>query len=313
MRRVRRSTPAGEHRPVLLDAVLEALAPRPGEVAVDCTVGWAGHSVEILRRLGPQGMLIGLDLDADNLPKANERLATVGHPFRLHHANFAALPTILQELGVTRVDALLADLGMSSMQVDDPQRGFSYRRDGPLDMRMDRSRGRTVAQLLATISQDDLAQALRELGDEEHADAIAAAIVRARSQEPLERTHQLSRLIQLATRQGEWRLHPDERTWKLHPAARTFQALRILVNRELGNLGNLLRVLPDVLHTGGRAALISFHSGEDRIVKAAFQEGRRRSWYDRSSEEVVRTELAERDANPRARSAKLRWVRRGGL
>src|SRR5437762_10777459 len=130
-RNSRRSTAPGEHRPVLLDAVLEALEPRPGQVAVDCTLGWAGHSVEILRRLGPDGLLIGLDWDADNLPKARERLTAIGHPFQLRHANFAALPTLLHELGRERVDMILADLGMSSMQVDDPERGFSYRRDGP--------------------------------------------------------------------------------------------------------------------------------------------------------------------------------------
>jgi len=310
MRPVRRSTPPGEHRAVLLDAVLAALDPQPGQVAVDCTVGWAGHSAEILRRLGPGGLLIGLDWDADNLPKAHERLAALGHPFRLHHANFAALPTILQEHGRSQVHLVLADLGMSSMQVDDPQRGFSYRRDGPLDMRMDRTRGRTAAQILATISQADLVQALRELGDEEHAEAIAAGIVQARAHTPLERTGQLARVVQLATHGHAWRLHPAAGKWNLHPAARTFQALRLLVNRELGNLGNLLRVLPEVLVPGGRSAVISFHSGEDRLVKTAFAEGQRRNWYQRVSESVERADLAERDQNPRARSAKLRWVHR---
>jgi 16S rRNA (cytosine1402-N4)-methyltransferase len=311
MRRVQRSTPAGEHRPVLLDAVLAVLDPQPGEVVVDCTVGWAGHGVEILRRLGPQGLLIGLDWDADNLPKAHERLAAVGHPFHLHHANFAALPAVLSEHGLDGADLLLADLGMSSMQVDDTERGFSYRRDGPLDMRMDRSRGRTAAQVLGTIAEADLARALREFGDEENADAIAAAIVQARAKEPLERTQQLAKVVQQATRQGTWRLHPKPGQWNLHPGAKTFQALRILINRELGNLGNLLRILPKALRPGGRAAIISFHSGEDRLVKAGFLEGQRGGWYDRIAQEVVRADLAERDQNPRARSAKLRWVRKG--
>jgi len=305
-----RSTPAGEHRPVLLDAVLAALDPRPGQVAVDCTVGWAGHGVEILRRLGPTGLLIGFDWDADNLPKARERLEAVGFPFQLHHANFAALPTILQEQGRERVDMILADLGMSSMQVDDPERGFSYRRDGPLDMRMDRSRGRTSAQLLASISEKDLATALREFGDEENADVIAAAIIEARAGEPIVRTEQLARLIQLASGQSKWRLHPRPGKWNTHPAAKTFQALRIMVNREFGNLGNLLRVSPDCLAPGGRAAVISFHSGEDRLVKAAFGEGRREGIFAEISEEIVRPTLAEREQNPRARSAKLRWARK---
>ena len=305
---LRRSTPPGEHRPVLLDAVLQTLDPQPGQVAVDCTVGWGGHSVEILRRLGPEGLLIGIDWDADNLPKAQERLTAVGHPFRLEHANFASLPAVLQKHGRERVDLLLADLGMSSMQVDDPERGFSYRRDGPLDMRMDRSRGRTAAQLLATMSEADLAQALRELGDEEQAATIAAAIVGAREKAPLGRTNQLADVVQLALGRQNWRLQPKRGKWETHPAARTFQALRLLVNRELGNLGNLLRILPAVLAPGGRAAIISFHSGEDRIVKDVFRIGARTGQYSSYSDRVIRAAFTETSDNPRARSAKLRWV-----
>src|SRR5262249_5930164 len=145
----RRSTPAGEHRPVLLAEVLAALAPQPGETVVDCTVGWAGHAAELLQRVGPGGRLLGIDFDADHLPRARERLQAVGHPSPLHQGNFAGLPAVLAGEGPAGVDMVLADLGMSSMQVDDPERGFSYVRDGPLDMRMDRSRGRTAAQVLA--------------------------------------------------------------------------------------------------------------------------------------------------------------------
>src|SRR5205823_5191552 len=163
--RGRRSTPAGQHRPVLLQEVLTVLAPQPGEIAIDCTVGWAGHAVELLRQVGPQGRLVGIDLDAENLLRARERLEAVGTTFCLHHGNFAGLPAILAAEGLIGVDLLLADLGMSSMQVDDPERGFSYARDGPLDMRMDRSRRRTAAQLLATISAKEFEQALRDLGD----------------------------------------------------------------------------------------------------------------------------------------------------
>src|SRR5439155_15453154 len=137
MQRARRSTPAGEHRPVLLDEVLAVLDPRPGQVAVDCTLGFGGHAVELLKRVGPTGKLIGIDLDADNLPHARSRLEAVGHPFALHHGNFAGLPAILAAEGVDRCDCLLADLGMSSLQLDEPSRGFSYAREGPLDMRMD--------------------------------------------------------------------------------------------------------------------------------------------------------------------------------
>jgi 16S rRNA (cytosine1402-N4)-methyltransferase len=295
---------------VLLDEVLAALDVRPGEVAVDCTAGWGGHAAELLRRVGPQGRLVGLDLDADNLPRARERLAAVGVPFSLHHSNFAALPGVLAAEGLGPVDAVLADLGMSSLQVDDPGRGFSYARDGPLDMRMDRTRGRTAAELLATIPEEELARALRELGDEPDAERVARLLVEARGKGELKRTGDVARVLLDATRTGKWRLHPRPGRWNLHPAARTFQALRILVNRELANLTQLLRVLPDVLKPGGRAALISFHSGEDRLVKAAFRDGLRAGVYAAVSAEPVRASFAERAANPRSRSAKLRWARR---
>jgi 16S rRNA (cytosine1402-N4)-methyltransferase len=308
-KRSHRSTPPGQHRPVLLDEVLAALAPRPGEVAVDCTVGWAGHAAELLRLVGPGGRLIGLDFDAENLPRARERLAAVGFPFALHHGNFAGLPAVLAAEGVPAADLLLADLGMSSMQVDDAERGFSYARDGPLDMRMDRSRGRSAAQVLATIAEADLARALRELGDEPEAERVAAALVAARGQRPLERTGDVARVL-LEAAGGAWRLHPAPGRWNLHPAARTFQALRILVNRELANLEQLLRVLPGCLRPGGRVAVISFHSGEDRLVKAAFREGLHAGVYEAVSPEPVRASWAERQDNPRARSAKLRWTRR---
>jgi 16S rRNA (cytosine1402-N4)-methyltransferase len=313
--RGRRSTPPGEHRPVLLDEVLRVLEVRPGAIVVDGTVGWAGHAVELLRRAGPGGRLIGLDLDADNLPRARERLTATGSPFSLHHSNFAALPAILAAEGVSAVQGVLADLGMSSMQVDDAERGFSYVRDGPLDMRMDRSRGRSAAQVLATISEADLARALRELGDEPEAERIAAALVAARQRAPLERTSDVTRVIQEAVQPAQtktpWRLHPAPGRWNLHPAARTFQALRILVNRELANLEQLLRVLPDVLAPGGVAAIISFHSGEDRLVKASFRDGLRLGIYEAVADEPLRASFAEHTANPRARSAKLRWARRG--
>ncbi len=316
MARGQRSTPAGEHRPVLLQEVLTALSPQPGETVADCTLGWGGHAVELLQRVGPQGRLLGIDLDADNLERARARLQATGNPFTLLQGNFAALPNLLAAEAIASIDSLVADLGMSSMQVDDVERGFSYRRDGPLDMRMDRSRGRTAAQILASISEADLSQALRELGDEPEAELVAAAIVAAREQQPIERTGQLSRIILDVTRgqrqEAEWRLHPGRGRWNLHPAARTFQVLRILVNRELANLEQLLRVLPQCLRPGGRAAIISFHSGEDRLVKTAFRAGLAAGIYSQISLEPVRGTEEERAANPRARSAKLRWARRSG-
>lgn len=313
----RRSTPPGTHRPVLAADVLAALQPQPGEVVVDCTVGWAGHAVELLRRVGATGRLIGLDLDRDQFERAQGTLQEVGLPFSVHHGNFAGLAPVLADSGIDGVDVLLADLGMSSMQVDDAGRGFSYVRDGPLDMRMDRSRGRTAAELLGTIAEDELARALRELGDEEDADVIARAIVTARNQRMLQSTTELAQVIQEAVQKRQhvqpWRLHPTSKQWKTHPAARTFQTLRILVNRELANLEHLLRVLPSVLRPGGRAAIISFHSGEDRLVKTAFRDGLRAGWYEAVSPEPIRATFAEKSANPRSRSAKLRWARREGV
>ena len=308
-----RSTPAGSHRAVLPDEVLAVLDPRPGEVAVDCTLGLAGHAALLLQRLGPDGRLIGLDWDQDNLARARDVLTATGLPFTVHHSNFAALPNILAAEGLAGADVILADLGMSSMQVDDPERGFSYVRDGPLDMRMDRSRGRTAADLLATLPQADLAAALRELGDEPEAERIAAALVDARTREPLRHTADVARVVgaalgQPTTREAGWKLRTGRRQWQTHPAARTFQALRLLVNRELGNLQQLLRVLPQCLRPGGRAAVISFHSGEDRLVKAAFRAGLQAGVYERIAPEPVRATPQEKLANPRSRSAKLRWA-----
>ena len=306
----RRSTAPGEHQPVLLAEVLATLAPQPGQVIVDCTLGYAGHSRAILEAIGTEGRLFAFDLDAGNLPTAQARLAEVGNPFSLHHGNFAGLAAILAEAGFARVDGLMADLGMSSMQLDDPERGFSLLRDGPLDMRMDRSRGRTAAELLETLSETDLAQAFLELGDEPAAAKIAAAIVAARKTAPLQRTSELRKLIERAVPvqilRGPGR--PSERQQRLLPAIRVFQALRILVNRELANLQNLLRTIPTVLNPGGRAVLISFHSGEDRLIKAAFREGVRRGLYRTAAEEPLRPSLEERQRNPRSRSAKLRWA-----
>lgn len=307
-----RSTPAGEHLPVMLGECLRVLNPRPGQVVVDCTLGYAGHSAELLTRLGPTGLLVATDLDPVNLPRATEKLTAVGHPFVAHQGNFAGLPAVLANAGVTQVDGLLADLGMSSMQVDDPERGFSFMRDGPLDMRMDRSRGRTAAELLNALSTDELATAFTELGDEPQAEAIASAVVERRAERPLERTTELRELIESAAPVTPM-LGPGFgpiRKQKMAPTTRVFQALRILVNRELANLTHLLRVLPAILKPGGTAAIISFHSGEDRLVKAAFRDGIRAGTYAAGSDDPLRPSEEEKLANPRSRSAKLRWVTR---
>jgi 16S rRNA (cytosine1402-N4)-methyltransferase len=311
-----RSTRHGEHRPVLLAEVLSALDLRPGQVVVDCTVGFGGHSAELLQRVGPTGKLIGVDLDADNLRQARARLEPLGLPFAVHHANFAGLPQVLTAEGLTAVDAVLADVGVSSMQLDDAGRGFSFVRDGPLDMRMDRSRGRTAADLVNTLPAAELASAFRDLGDEPQAEAIARAIVAKRTAGPVTSTRQLADLIAVAAPvriEKPGPAVPTPRQQRLRPVARVFQALRILVNRELANLTALLRVLPEVLATGGRAAVISFHSGEDRLVKQAFRDGLRNGIYAAVSEDAARATWQERQTNPRSRSAKLRWARKSAI
>jgi len=310
-KRVRRSTAAGEHRPVLLAEVLASLDPKPGQVLVDCTLGFAGHSVELLERVSPDGMLIATDTDADNIEPARAKLEAVGGLYALHHTNFAALASVLAQEGVAHVDGLLADLGMSSMQVDDRERGFSFMRDGPLDMRMDRTRGRTAAELLNSLPVEELAACFCDFGDEPRADVIATAIAKARTSKSVERTKELRELVDRAApvRVDRTPGAPPERRQLLGPAARVFQALRILVNRELANLTHLLRLLPAILKPGGVAAIITFHSGEDRLVKAAFRSGLRSGIYEAISEDAVRSTFEERRANPRSRSAKLRWAR----
>ena len=311
-KRVRRSTAAGEHRPVLLEEVLAVLNPQPGQAIVDCTLGFGGHAVEFLKRVAPDGLLIATDLDPANIEPARVKLEEFGGLFSLHHSNFAGLPHILAAEGAAGVDGLLADLGMSSMQVDDRGRGFSFMRDGPLEMRLDPTRGRTAAELLQSLPVEELEACFRDLGDEPQARTIADAIVEARKEKPITTTRELRELIEHAApvRIDRTPRAPSERRQKLAPLTRVFQALRILVNRELANLQQLLRVLPDLLKPGGTAAIISFHSGEDRLVKVAFRDGLRAGIYEAVSDEPIRPTFEDRRANPRSRSAKLRWARK---
>ncbi len=289
-----------------MDQVLNALCPEPGHIVVDCTVGLGGHSVELLSRILPGGRLIGCDFDAGNLEIARTKLAAIGPDFELHHGNFAALPNLLAASGIGKVDAILADVGVASPHIDDPSRGFSYRKDGPLDMRMDQTRGQSAAALVNTMPEAKLAEVLREMGDEEDADEIARCIVERRADRPIETTDDLTAIV------CEARNFTLKRAAgaKLHPAARTFQVLRMLVNRELPNLQRLLDVLPDVLKPGGTAAIISFHSGEDRLVKKAFKAGFDQGIYNDGSADPLIAGEKEQRANPRSRSAKLRWARR---
>jgi 16S rRNA (cytosine1402-N4)-methyltransferase len=298
------------HVPVLAEHVLRTLQPRNGRTIVDCTLGLGGHSVQLLAKLLPKGHLIGIDFDPASIAIARATLASIpgapGH-FHLCHNNFAALPTVLAQAGVEKVDGILADLGVSSPQIDDAGRGFSYRQPGPLDMRMDLTRGTPASALINRLSEEELREALLELGDETDAPEIARLIVERRAVKPIETTQELTAVVCQARRFTLQRAAGA----KLHPAARTFQALRILVNRELANLDRLLAVLPDCLGPGGVAAIITFHSGEDRRVKKSFRDLQRAGVYAAVSPDPLLADAAEIRENPRARSAKLRWAQRG--
>ncbi len=302
-------TPAGTHVPIMVAEVMQALAPAPGDVAADCTLGYGGHAQEFLKRMLPGGRVIGFDVDAEQLERTAQRLEGFGEAFKAVRGNFAGLGKALAAEGLDGFDVIFADLGVSSMQVDDPRRGFSYKHEGPLDMRMDARLARSAADLAASLSREELSQALRELGDEEDHQAIAAEIVRVRRERPIRTTGELVDAVFRAKKlnRRRWREQTEE---GLHPAARTFQAMRILVNDELGSLRQLLRLAPYCLRAGGRIGILSFHSGEDRLVKQAFREGLRNGDYAQAADEVVRPTAQEVHSNPRSSSAKLRWARK---
>jgi len=287
-------TPAGMHRPIMVAEVLAALEPRPGETAIDCTLGYGGHGRELLRAILPGGRLIGLDADPIELPKTQARLRAEGfgeEALSVHRTNFAALGC----------DVIFADLGVSSMQIDDPARGFSLKNDGPLDMRMNPERGAPASSLVAGLSPARLADLLRENADERRADELGAALAGRR----FATTAELREAIAAASP----RLDPAERT---NCIQRVFQAIRIAVNDEFATLDGLLRALPACLKPGGRVAILTFHSGEDRRVKGAFATGRREGVYAAIAEEVIRPGPQERRDNPRSTAAKLRWAKRSG-
>lgn len=301
-------TPAGTHRAVMVAEVVQALAPRAGDVAIDCTLGFGGHARAILERIRPGGRLIGIDVDPIELPRTEARLRAAGFgapTFVARRSNFAGLPRVLANEGLAGADLILADLGASSMQLDNPTRGFTYKEPGPLDMRMNPARGEPASQLLARLSEERLVRLLEEHADEPDARIIARAL-KAR---PILTTVDLSRSVKAAIRAGR----PKASDTEVEKAIRrSFQALRIAVNDEFSALDTFLRHLPFCLAHGGRVAVLTFHSGEDRRVKQAFQAGLAEASYAFVAGEVVRPSAEEVRANPRAGSAKLRWARRGG-
>ena len=294
------TTTPPDHTPVMVAEVLEHLAPGRGGVFIDCTVGLGGHARALLE--AGASRLIGLDRDPEALSRSRDALSAFGDRVELVHSDYRSLSDVLDARGIVRVDGVLADLGVSSMQLDAPGRGFSFRRDDALDMRMDTSQGNTAAEMLAAADEQTLADVLYTLGEERHARRVARAILAARSQAPILTTGRLADVVRRAI--------PRAGSSRIDPATRTFQAIRIWVNRELEGLGEFLARTVERLDAGGRMAVITFHSLEDRVVKHTFRalasEGR----------VVVRTKRpvtpapAEVEANARARSAKLRAVER---
>jgi 16S rRNA (cytosine1402-N4)-methyltransferase len=304
----RGATPAGSHRPICMAEILAVLAPVPGETAVDATLGHGGHASALLRAIAPGGRLIGFDQDAVELARTSARIvkALADEPgglgsFMPVHADFSRMRECLDLQGIAGADLILADIGLSSMQIDDPERGFSFKRNGRLDMRMDRDSGPSAAQWLAAVSEESLAVAISTNADEEAAVAIARAICQRRGL--LATTRDLAEAIVSAFPGATFR---DTAMKKV--LMRSFQAIRIEVNGEFAALDSLLATLPSCLNPGGRVAILTFHSGEERRVEASFAAGLEAGLYASIASLAIRPGREERNANPRSASARLRWA-----
>lgn len=293
------------HRPVLPVEVAELLRPEGKCLIVDCTVGLGGHAEVLLLAAGDEARLIGIDLDESNLVQARRRLERFGSRVRLFQANFSQVDEVLSEAGESGADVLLADLGIASSQLDDAERGLSFQEDGPLDMRLDQSQGRTAADLVNGMRESQLADLIYEFGQERFSRRIAKAIVAARRRSRIERTGELERIVFGA-------IPPAARRNRrgVHPATRTFQALRIAVNDEMASLDRLLELLGEILSPGARAAIISFHSLEDGRVKRAFANLVGEGKVDLLTKKPITASPDEVNINPRSRSAKLRGIER---
>ena len=287
------------HNPVLLNEVMSFLNPAPGQIIVDATIGGAGHSEQILQRITPGGMLIGIDRDEETLRLAAERLRPFEGSFKLVNKNFKYIKEILKSMGVEKINGIIFDLGISSIQMEAWQRGFSIKNDGPLDMRMDRNQRLTAKDLVKSLSEKELSDIIRDLGEERFHKRIARGIVEERRKKEISTTAELTEAILRS-------LPYINNKYKIHPATRTFQALRIEVNDELCSVTEALKELPDVLQKGGRACVISFHSLEDRIAKNTFKEFKAQGVFSILTKKPVIADEKEVITNPRSRSAKLR-------
>ncbi|HUU59415.1 MAG TPA: 16S rRNA (cytosine(1402)-N(4))-methyltransferase RsmH [Phycisphaerae bacterium] len=293
------------HRSVLRDEVLRLLDPSGRNVLVDCTVGLGGHAEALLAAAGPQASLIGIDVDEENLRLAKERLDRFGHRVRWFHADHADLDAVLDEAGAKTADVILADLGVSTNQLEDPQRGLSFQTDGPLDMRLDRRAPRTAADLVNELPEPQLADLIYAYGEDRYSRRIARAIVAARKRKRIGRTGELAQIVARAYPAAARRSRRG-----VHPATRTFQALRIYLNGMLGSLDGLLSKIPVCLAVGGRAGVISFQSLEDRRVKQAFADWAQTGRARLVNRKVVKPAAEEVASNPKSRSARLRAIER---
>jgi 16S rRNA (cytosine1402-N4)-methyltransferase len=292
--------PASGHEPVLLHQITESLNAGPGLTVIDCTLGRAGHALAIAEKLGPKGLLIGLDVDPLNLEFAKARLANAPCVVRLFHANFSELPQVLEQVGPLPIHAMLADLGLSTNQLFDAHYGLAFSQDMPLDMRLDPRIDRSAADLVNSLPEAELANVLYELAQERFSRRIARKIGEARSASPIKTTERLAELVRSAipTRFGNRE--------KIDPATRTFLALRMKVNRELENLAALLDAAPRFLTRGGRLGIISFQSMEDRMVKQSYRFAEQTGLLRVVTKKPLTPSESEIAANPRSRSAKLR-------
>ena len=295
----------------MLREVLGALTPQTGEKVVDCTLGFGGHAQALAQAVGPEGLVLGLDVDDVALKAATARLQTLPQ-MRTERANFADLPRVLDESGIGPVDIIFADLGTSGMQIDDPARGINYDKPGPLDMRLDTRQVRSAVDVLDETSPQELSAALRDLSDEPDHQRIAEWICRSHQMDPIRDTQRLVRLVLDAKGiiGADRRYESWKRPGAAHPAARTFQTLRILVNDELGSLRALLAAGPQWLTPGGRIGILSFQPGEDRLVKESLGQGLSQGLYEAASLKPICPRAAERGRNTRSTSARLRWARR---
>lgn len=301
------STPAGMHLSIAVEEILDFLQIKPGQIGLDATLGYGGHTLEMLKCLDSKGHIYALDIDPIELPRTRERLEKLGFGgeiLTIKHLNFANIDEILKESGP--LDFILADLGVSSMQIDNPERGFSFKNDGPLDLRLNPQKGISATDRLRRISKDELEGMLIENADEPHAEVIASAIIKAiRKGVDISTTSGLRQIIIDALQSIPGNKKSDEIK---KSCQRCFQALRIDVNDEFEVLYEFLEKLPNVLAKGGRVAILSFHSGEDRLVKKSFQHYFREGVYSEIAPGPIRPSIEECNTNPRARSAKLRWA-----